>query len=265
MYKKIIAEKLFEYLKLKEWDIKKSGKLVMAKCPVCKKEPLTASIIPNVNEVHCIPCNIDIDIIEFVKILEPEYAKKIDEDIYTHLKELFNINIQTKKNDDDNTALFNMYKKNGFSLTPLYGNTHDGKKPSYGKRPVEGEWQKKEHKDPAEWKQWLINRLNIGIRTGEVSDLTVVDIDSMPKELKDKVYQGIATPEEKAEAERQSQENLKKTLDELGHPEKTTIYQITYGGLKLLYKYVPELQKTRIETIGETNCKKPRSKTIRVR
>lgn len=249
-YKRVIASKIYDYLKLNEWTMKKSGKLVMVQCPACKKEPLTASIIPNVFEVHCIPCNKDFSIIDFVRIIEPEYTDGSDEEIYNHLKELLNLNVQTKNDVDSNDVVFEFYKKNGFSLTPLYGNSHDGGRPSYGKACIEKGWEKKEHKDPIEWKSWVDKGLNMGIRTGEVSNITVVDIDSMPKELKDKVYQGVATNAEKIEAEVISQDILKKTLDELGHPEKNTAYQITYGGIQLFFKYVPELRKTRINDIS---------------
>ena len=248
-YRRLIASKIYDYLKLKEWTLKKSGKLVMVKCPVCKKEPLTASIIPNVNEVHCIPCNKDFSILDFVRIIEPQGTLK-DEEIYDYLKDLLNIKVQTKTDIDSNDTIFKMYQKNGFSLTPLYGNSHDGGRPSYGKACIEKEWVSKEHKDITEWNSWIDKGLNVGIRTGKVSNITVIDIDSMPKELKDKVYQGVATEEEKKEAIQASQDVLKKTLDELGHPEKTTAYQVTFGGIQLFYKFVPELRKTRIKEIS---------------
>jgi len=249
VYKRLINSKIYEYLKLKEWTLKKSGKLVMVKCPVCNKDPMSASVIPNVNVVHCIPCNKDFDIIDFVKIIEAEFSSKSDEDIYTHLKEILDIKIQTQNDNDNNAKLFEMYQKNGFSLTPLYKNSNDPGRPQYGKAPIEESWQLKEHKDPVEWKDWIDKGLNVGIRTGEVSNVTVIDIDSMPKILKDKMYQGIATEDEKLEAGKQSQEILKKILTELGHPEKTTAYQITFGGLQLFYKHESDLPKTRIKKI----------------
>ena len=210
MYKRLINSKLYEYLKLKGWLLKKSGKLIMGICPSCNKKPFTASIIPNVNVFHCIPCNKDFDIMDFVKIIEPEFSTKSDEDIYTHLKEILDIKIQTQNDTDKNAKLFEMYQKNGFSLVPVIAN---------GKRVIELDWTNKEHKDPQEWKEWINKRLNVGVRTGEVSNLTIIDVDQkiIPEEIKTKMGK--------------------------------TLMQLTKNGVHLFYKYEKDLPKTRIKSL----------------
>ena len=56
---------------------------------------------------------------------------------------------------------------------------------SGGKAPVDSKWTSIECDDVLQWNQWLTRGYNLGIRTGEISDLTVIDIDQkvIPKEL----------------------------------------------------------------------------------
>lgn len=108
------------------------------------------------------------------------------------------------------TDLLNKYSELGWSLTKLS---------KEDKKPLETDWTNKVHKNPAEWMSWINERYNIGVRTGKVSNLTVIDIDQdvVPKELNDLL--------------------------------NTTLSQKTNKGFHFFYQYEPSLPVTRIESL----------------
>jgi DNA polymerase III epsilon subunit-like protein len=63
----------------------------------------------------------------------------------------------------------NFYSKQGFDMVPIIRN---------GKKPIEKGWHTLHHKDKTEWAQWLKSGLNLGIKTGRASKITVLDLDS---------------------------------------------------------------------------------------
>jgi len=86
------------------------------------------------------------------------------------------------------------------------------------KRPTEAAWTSVEHKNMEEWKQWIQDGLNVGVRCGKVSGLTVIDLDHMdtiPQEICDLV--GV------------------------------TLVAKTTSGFHLFYQYCPDLPVTRIQ------------------
>jgi hypothetical protein len=102
------------------------------------------------------------------------------------------------------------YEKWGFDLVPITAN---------GKIPVENEWTKKSHKNIEEWNRWIKEGLNIGVKTGLISNITIIDIDQKP------------IPEE-----------IKKMM---GNP----IIQESGKGFHLIYRYDSDLRKTRIDEL----------------
>ncbi len=82
--------------------------------------------------------------------------------------------------------IFSFFVANNFDLVPIQKG---------GKIPIEKEWTKKLHKDASEWKQWLKVGINMGLKTGHCSNVTVIDIDSknIPKIVVDlfKDYKGV--------------------------------------------------------------------------
>jgi len=255
MYKDIIAKKFFDYLQKQNYPLKKCGKIIMVKCPLCKEEKFTASLMPNLNKIHCIPCDETLSIADMVRIIEPEYRDKDEVDIYIYLKNLFKLNIDIEEEANRQNKILELYYHHNFSLVPLAKNSHDSKW-SYGKAVWEKDWTNKEHREIVEWKNWLESGLNIGVRTGAISGIIVIDIDAMSKEIKDKIYANKATEEEIQKAKEQKEVNLKEILKKLDNPEKNTMYQKTFGGIQLFYKYDADLPKTRInkfQTDIETN------------
>jgi len=210
MHKEIIGKKILDYLDYQKWHYKKSGSIVITKCPICKKEPDSASIMSTLNTVHCIPCDETLTICDLVRIFEPDYDDKPDDEIYAYLKNLFKLDVYVEAAEKKQTEILNFYSKNNFSLVPIARNS---------KNPIEKDWTNKEHRSIEEWKSWIDSGLNIGVRTGAVSDLTVVDIDTkdIPSEIK----------------------------SVMGN----TLMQLTKKGVHLFYKYEKDLVKTRIKDL----------------
>ncbi len=211
-YKEIILGHLLDYFDLKKWDYSKRGKVIMVKCTYCKKEPHTANVIPNTSIVHCFECNNDFTLIDIVKHLDSDLADANEEAILEHLKDLFKVK---EKSPEEKKVEINEIDKwldffidNGFSLVPIASNT---------KIPVENDWTNKEHKDKNEWNHWLDNKLNIGFRTGKISNVTVVDIDQ------------------------------KKIPEEIRNVMGKPLMQLTRKGQHLIYQYEKDIPKTRID------------------
>ena len=109
--------------------------------------------------------------------------------------------------------MLNWYNKLGFDLVPIQRN---------GKIPIEKDWTNKNHKEKAEWDIWLKEGLNIGLKTGKISNVTILDIDKkeIPKEI----------------------------VELIGKP----LIQESTKGYHLVYQYEPDLRKTSLR-----NIKKP--------
>lgn len=203
-----IYQKTLEYLKLKipECQIHGSGKGMKFTCPICRV--LNVNSIPNTHRFFCHgTCNKIIGtIIDFVRILEEDKRNWTEIQIKKYLGELFEINI-TK---DKVTLMLELYQKHNFDLVPISPDS---------KIPIEREWPTKLHKNIDEWKSWLTNKLNIGVKTGKRSNITIIDLDTkdIPKEIEKfvKDYKGML--------------------------------QETKKGFHYFYQYEPELTKTRID------------------
>jgi hypothetical protein len=243
MYKQIILRKVPEYLKLKNWKTQKSGKMFLLQCPYCKKDPVSANIIPYSNKINCFECNKQFNLLDIVRQIETDKRQSSDEDIFYYLKTLLNIEVVTDKEITDIEDLLNKYQSYNFDLVPIAKRQ---------KKPIEKDWTNKHHRNKSEWSQWILNGLNIGVKTGKVSNITVIDIDAMPSELKEQIYKNQLSEEEIQKAKIIRNSNLKKVLDKLNHPEKTTLYQESLGGIHLFFKYTDKLPKTKtiIEGVG---------------
>lgn len=211
MYKTLILSKIVDYLKLQKWNYKKTGKILMLDCPFCKGE-LCAQKMPNIARMNCIPEQKKFDLINIVKELEPDKKDKSEEDILTYLKDKLKLDVTTKKEEDDLDKILSKYEEFGFDLVPVANN---------GKRPIEKNWTNKNHKDKEEWLQWLNSGLNLGVKTGKISNLIVIDIDT-----------------------EEIDPTLKKLLTNV-----YTLQQKTKKGFHFFFKYNPDLPKTRIDNL----------------
>jgi len=237
MEKQIILSNLIKYLKLKDIPIKKSGKIIMLECPLCNSQPNSANVIPNTNIINCFKCKKKYNLLDIADKLEKDFPNK-EKDQLHFLKKLLKINIKTEVDIDNINQYLDFYEKNHFDLVPIIAN---------GKRPIEKNWTNKSHKNRQEWQTWIANNHNIGVKTGKISNITVIDIDAMPSDMKDKWYKGKLTKEEKKEAIKIRDTKIKMILDDLEHPENDTLYQTNLGGMHLFYKYISEFPKTSID------------------
>jgi hypothetical protein len=203
-----ILDKILDYLakKITNFKVRTSGKCTYFTCPSCKIEGFTATIIPNTEKVRCVACNIVIDGFDnVVKTVEPDLCSYEKTEIVAHLRDVLDLPINTE--DETNKAL-DFYEKNEFDLVPIARNQ---------KNPIELKWTEKVHKNRKEWEDWLKDGLNIGIKTGKCSNITIVDVD---------------------------QEEIPTEIENLLLP---TLTFKTNKGWHLVFKYTDELKNTRYD------------------
>ena len=207
MYKDIILSKIKEYILLKVKH-KKSGKMITFTCPFCKKEGETAMLIPNTSKANCVPCQKHFDLVDVVRGTEGEHKESTEEEILNYLKKLLNVDVTTKSDENKLDKLLDFYVSQNFDMVPIVKNK---------KNPIEKAWTTKNHKEKGEWLQWITNGLNMGVKTGGISNITVIDVDQaeIPKELEPYL--------------------------------KDTLHQKTNKGHHFFFKYTTELSKTRID------------------
>lgn len=240
--RKVYQTFLLDYLKqnIENFQVNNKNGKNMFTCPLCKDHPdeaVTANLFPKDSyNVYCFdPSHKQLgDIFDMVKIFEPDMKDLSDDEIGEYLETIFDI-----KTDEKTNELLAMYHNLGWSLVPI---AKGGKEAN-----IEKEWQKKIHKNIAEWQDWLDASLNIGINCG-LSGVTILDIDAMPSKIKKKWYAGKLTDEEKEEALKIKKENIEKALNILGNPE--TLSQESLGGIHLFFFNEPEIPKTAIELEG---------------
>ncbi len=209
-----INEKLCEYLKEKITPFSKVTKsgMVYFTCPnihkhkTLSKSP-TATVVSGTQKIQCIQCNWKGEIYDVVRVLEPDKTLFTNEQITEYIINSLKVDMYSE---------LEFYKGNNWSLVPL------AKK---SKRPIEGDWTNITHYEKIEWLKWLNNGLNIGLRTGEVSGITVIDYDNKLN----------ATPEEI-----QKREEIKELLNS----SKTLMQNSARGGVHYIFKYDKDIPQT---------------------
>lgn len=161
-----INNRLFDYLKSKiptfEKTVKSGSSLFT--CPNIKvhkyvgKSP-TATIINGTQKISCLQCGFRGTFFDAVRILEEDKKNYSDTQITEFLINKFKVDMFSE---------LDIYKSNNWSLVPIAKN---------GKHPIEKDWTNVTHLEKMDWIKWLGNGLNIGLRTGEVSGITVIDVD----------------------------------------------------------------------------------------
>jgi hypothetical protein len=234
MNEQIILSKLYEYLKKKKIKYKKVGRTsATLECIFCKTG--TMQVLPNTYKVNCFSCKPKdtlghyYTLIDIARKVEQFPDTKSNEDILQYLKEFLKINVMTKKDEENIDKILDFYEKNGFDLVPLAvkcpfcfekGCDKCDNTGNYGKNPIEKDWTNKVHKDKIEWKRWLVNGLNIGVKCGQCSNLLVIDLDH----------------------QEEIPESIKKLMGK-------TLVQKTAHGWHLFYKYDKDFPKTRIDEL----------------
>jgi hypothetical protein len=200
-----ILEQTIYYLRLTIPNFKKTesnGHLVFT-CPACLHDSPTCSFKENtLFKMRCLKCSDDLGDIADVMARQGEYSRE------EALKDIASVlNIEYFSNDEIK-KIVDFYKTSNFDLVPIT---------RYDKFPIEKEWTTKSHTDVKEWSNWLTEKLNIGVKTGERSNITVIDFDNgeIPEEIKPFIG--------------------------------NTLTQKTKQGYHLFYEYDKDLPSTRIE------------------
>jgi len=183
-YKQAILSKFTQYFKIKKYRYERDAIL----CPHCKNPSLTAHRIGTTYFLECLdPSCISkgkkFTLKTIVRTHEPDKKDWEGDKIIQYLKELLGIKALTPIDKININELFDRFVKEGFSLTPVAPNGSGVNE----KHCIETSWTSLSHKDKLEWQSWLDVGLNIAIRTGEISNLTTVDIDH--KDISDEIKQ----------------------------------------------------------------------------
>jgi len=234
MTREIICSYLRKYLDKQKLKFTKVGKTGSGECPFCGG---VAQILPNTgHKINCFGCKKKYDIIDIARKVENLTGN--EEDIIQHIKEMFDIKIQTDRDIKNKEEVLDYYEKNNFSIVPIKAND---------KMPIEKDWTNKEHRNKEEWERWIINGLNLGVRTGEVSGITLIDLDVLSNSEKDEICSDTISEDRTAEIFTKKRNILedfhKKNKEILGNP----VIQNTLGGQHLIYKYEKNLPKTAIK------------------
>lgn len=206
-----ILSKALQYLSyhVKDFQWDKRVKPQRFTCPMCLTTPPTANFIPHTDyQIWCQHCNVSIgNIVDIVRITEDDKSELSNDEIFKYLGEKYGIEVITKAETE---VALEFYKQNNFDMVPIARNT---------KAPIEKEWTVKTHKDKKEWLEWLNDKLNMGVKTGAISGITVVDIDqdTIPLEIR-------------------------KFVEKVG-----TLSQKTKNGHHYFFRYEKDIPKTRIE------------------
>ena len=187
---------------VKNFKVNRRSHLVIFTCPNpdCNS-PETAQFVPGTSKVNCHKCKYVGDIVDISQMLG--VATTTDtEKIKDQLCIEFGVeNTRIKK------EILDFYKASGFDLTPL-------KKKS--KLPFEQSWPDNKHKEVYEWDKWLTLGMNIGVKTGTRSNITIIDVD---------------------------QAEIPADIDLL---KGNTLIQKTGRGWHLIYKFTSELPTSKI-------------------
>lgn len=164
-----VLDNIIPYLDKINYPTKQLGKTIMIQCPACQSEPFSAQKIPNAAKISCFKCRVNMSLIDIVKYTNPKYELSTDEEIVQYIKTLLGLNVITEQDEQDIKRALAFYHECGFSLVPVAPNA---------KVPIERNWPKCQHKSIEEWEQWVFNKTNVGVNCGEISGVTVIDIDS---------------------------------------------------------------------------------------
>lgn len=245
-YREEILSYVTDYLKLVKWDFKAKKDSLILVCPFCKNPAQTAQQIPNSYKLTCLNPQCPnkgkkFSLISFIRLTESKKLQWDEKNILHHIKIKLGLDIQSPIDRENVGELFKMYKENGFSLLPVR---------RFDKDAIEKQWEQKEHKEIGEWEEFIKRDVNIGLRTGEVSNLTIVDIDCLTKKEE---YELLEIYNNKSKIKRKQELKSKiKIPQEIKKLMGETLIQKTWKGFHLFYKYESELRKSPI-ILEETN------------
>lgn len=174
--RKQFSKYILDYLLFKGFEIIDKSNPKKASCPVCKSPAKFGNILAN-NNLFCLKCNKKIgDVVDIVRLVEPDRATDSDQEIVSYIRDLFETDTLLPFDID---KAFDFFEKNGFDLVPI---VRDQKDP-----PIEYGWKTIPHKNKIEWNEWLKDGINFGIKAGVQSGVIIVDVDDpngIPEEVR---------------------------------------------------------------------------------
>lgn len=233
--KRQIESFILSYLEKRIPNFKPKNKFFT--CPFCNKE--SANIFPiSSYKVHCYSpeCGKLGNIFDISRKLDFNNSDVSDEEIAGFLK--YELNITSLQEIDE---LYIKYYNWGWDLVPVSKNSKASD--------VEKEWQKKNHKDINEWKQWYENGLNHGLKTGKISNIIGIDFDIIPTDLKKRIYEGNPSEKMLENAKKYKDEGITKLKQQFPILWET-IYQETFGGIHFFYLYDADIVKSSYDYEG---------------
>lgn len=237
MSKHTILSYLLPYLKKRGIPFKKKGKIITVKCPLCNEEKMSANVIPNTHIIKCLKCQEKYNIIDLATILDFKEMPS-EEDVIDYLIEELNIKMPTQKEKQKVTDALDYYEEKGFDLLRLVPNT---------KIPIKDvAWADTVEKNKEEWKKWLEEGANIGVKTGKRSGITILDCDILNKKEKQELISKSTSKKRKDELFRKRDEGIKIVLAYLEKIKGETLINYSLGGCHLIYLYEKELPKTNV-------------------
>ena len=153
----------FQYLKKTVEGFK--GQETCCSCPICGIFGGRILIRGDYEFVCVGNCKLIGNIFSLVRKLEKDKIEFSNKEIANYLIKKLKIKITFER---DIVKILDYYESLNFDLVPVARNE---------KTPIEIDWVNKNHKDKKEWKEWLDRSINIGLKTGKVSNITVIDID----------------------------------------------------------------------------------------
>ena len=202
----------------------KGVKCITAHCVLCDKPGCGAALIPNTPNFICYDCpggQRKYNLIDISRKIE-NLPNASDEEILTLLRKQLNLNVVTQKDETDISKMLDKFEARHWAIVPCAKND---------KRPIQKEWQKIENRDKVEWFHWLNNGLNIGVRTGQVSNLCILDFDFYTPAEKCELVKETTTPARLAELKAR-----KVISGSLTQYWKDTLVQETLGGYHVFYQ-----------------------------
>ena len=242
-YKENILSHIIDYLKTTKWEHKIVKDTITLICPFCKNPAQTARQIPHTYKISCInpQCNHKkkFSLLSFIRLTESDKFNWSEDQLLHHIKIKLGLEIKSPIDRENIEELFKKYKELKFSLLPVK---------RLDKEPIESEWQLKEHKDISEWMEYLKRDINIGLRTGISSGITVLDIDCLTKAEE---YELLEIYNNKSKQKRKDEIKAKiKIPEDFKKIMGTTLIQKTWKGYHLIYKYDVDLRKAPIVVNG---------------
>lgn len=163
-----LSAKIPEYLKkkLSNFQLINTRGQFFFTCPMPHKwqaKTPSATLITvegGATKFYCAQCGFKGTIFDVVRVLEPDKKNQTDALITEYLIPMLDMGMY---------AELDKYREFGWSLLPVAKNS---------KNPIETGWSNITHCEKTDWIKWLNNGLNIGARTGKVSDITVIDVDN---------------------------------------------------------------------------------------